>query len=328
MKRTYEIYILIIVLVVLCILCRTIFEWFFSLPKLDNLLIVSATVAMAVFAFFQWTASSKSNEINEKQRKLNEMQIKLQRAFVFLEDFKADVRPNSNPFTLALMSDSTKPAPNVIYIESLDDGLSYKYIDEFNVCFKEGIFSWAELYMEKTDESIIIAAQKIFLYKILKLIGSLGHQLWMEYCSLIPIWKNNGNTLAKNIRILTQWRIVDGDIPPVFPVPPENRDIPGVPVKTQSIYLGPKSSCLSERIEIPAGTASSIATAFLEYPPAVKNIFVWAKAEYEDTFGEKHFTENCYRLQFRAKGQYCPIEASFIQCGSQNCADEDKGWLD
>lgn len=248
---------------------------------------------------------------------INRRQMRMQRAFVFLEEFKMDIRPNSNKYKLDLASKSERQS-QTIYIKSENDGLYCEFMD-MSDRFQDITLPWNTLpRITNKTENFIVNFQDEYLYGILKEIGSLGHDFWVERCTVTPVWKNNGNTPAKKLKISLQWRIIADKATPKFPVSPENKDIPGIVVQEQSIYLGPQASCLSEYMEI-----TNVNSIFIN-PLEMKNLFVWTKAEYEDVFGKKHFTENCYRVQFKTERQYCPIFAEFVQCGNQNLSDENK----
>jgi hypothetical protein len=111
-------------------------------------------------------------------------------------------------------------------------------------------------------------------------------ELFITRFALQPRWKNGGNTPTRRMTIQVDWRGPPG------PVPPPEYEYRNGP---EPFFLAPKAIEPSTFIEIPT------ARALVDYgmdpiglPPI---ILIWGRADYEDIFKRKHFTEWCHQLR-------------------------------
>ena len=135
-------------------------------------------------------------------------------------------------------------------------------------------------------------------------------EMFITRFAIQPRWKNSGNTPTKNMAIQTNWCGPPSTIPPQFVY--EQSPVP--------FFLAPKAIEAGEFIEI-RGTQSIIDHG-LTFQGDEPLFFVWGRATYEDTFGQDHFVEWCYRIRYeRHRGER--LRMSFIQSGNYNRSDED-----
>jgi hypothetical protein len=90
----------------------------------------------------------------------------------------------------------------------------------------------------------------------------------------------------------------------------------GTPAK---FFLAPHTTEKSAFIEI-APAQTLVEWANKPWPKPEPIIIIWGRADYEDTFGRRHFVEWCRSLRFeRHDGK--EMRAGFIQWGDYNRAD-------
>lgn len=141
--------------------------------------------------------------------------------------------------------------------------------------------------------------------------GSRYHDklhLFITRFAVLPKWKNGGNTPTRSMTIRVGWSGPDPNPPDyIFKQPP----IP--------FFIAPQSTEISGEIEIPP-VMKLIDWSFTPYgtPP---RILIWGRADYEDIFGHRHFTEWCRELRLDAhKGT--DLRATYIQWGGYNRTEE------
>jgi hypothetical protein len=125
-----------------------------------------------------------------------------------------------------------------------------------------------------------------------------------------PRWKNSGTTPTRNMKIRTHWR------GPIGPVPPEYV----YPNGPSAFFIGPNSTEYSEVIDLSGAPQALVDYGFFNPGGIEPLIFIWGRADYEDSFGHPHFVEWCYRLRLeRHDGKN--MRAQFIQWGDYNRTD-------
>ena len=79
--------------------------------------------------------------------------------------------------------------------------------------------------------------------------------------------------------------------------------------------IGPKANEWSAPIELAANDANRVLGG-------ETNLYVWARADYEDVFGRARWTNSCSRITFVTRDR--DITSNFILYGPYNGSDTDE----
>lgn len=172
----------------------------------------------------------------------------------------------------------------------------------------------AFVFLDGFDKEITVAtdAREIKVDRIPEPYKDKPH-LYITRFAVLPRWKNAGATPTRKMTVRVNWT------GPVTSAPTEYtyKDSP-IP-----FFLGPENTELSDCIEIPCARSlvdQGVSPGISPQPELM--ILIWGRAEYEDVFGKRHFTEWCRQVRFDAhKGDR--LSATFIQWGDYNRTDED-----
>ena len=136
--------------------------------------------------------------------------------------------------------------------------------------------------------------------------------------AFMPRWQNSGETPTKNLRVAIDWTHCNGELPDGFPHAYRQKAVP--------LFLGPHATEKTETIDIGPGLANQViddANGAIGWEKRNAQIYVWGRADYEDVFGGKHFSEFCYRAHFSSQDGN-RIEVTFLQWGEHNRTDDDQ----
>lgn len=157
--------------------------------------------------------------------------------------------------------------------------------------------------------------------EVLKITGN--PELYVTGFRIQPRWRNGGNTPTGNMSIDVNWRPPGDSLPIDFPYEYAYGVVGELGNIGNPLFIAPKAIEGSEFIEIPSRFSNEIingGTPHIGYAPVM---FIWGRAEYDDIFGQPHFTEWCYQIRFaRRHGER--LRADFTQWGKHNKTDETK----
>jgi hypothetical protein len=172
----------------------------------------------------------------------------------------------------------------------------------------QALFLWLGLRAMRRSAQLternLMTAQRAFVY-----LGSLSWSIADGSVAIVPVWENSGTTPTRSLRVNTNWRGWNGEMPGDF--------VHSYARPPDRLVLGSKGSAGLGTLLIPMRDIEAAIEQRAQ-------LYVWGRATYEDIFegSAPHFFEFCYRID--ASGAALDaIELSFTQFGLHNRSDQD-----
>ncbi len=129
--------------------------------------------------------------------------------------------------------------------------------------------------------------------------------LWIQ-----PIWRNSGSTPTKNMRIQVWFGNGEHWSPGQYQNPTPT-----------PFFLGPQATSGSKLIDVHSGFINELIEWKNNPVGTIPPPMIWGRADYEDVFGESHFTEWCYSPEATRTDPTERLRISFVQADQHNRSD-------
>lgn len=175
-----------------------------------------------------------------------------------------------------------------------------------------GTLWWATIEQGKlTKEALVVTTRAFvfiedFTFQITSHVRRAGSDPEIAEFQVSPKWRNSGDTPTKALKISVAVGTHHGELPENFAY--------AYDAGAMAYFIGPKANEWTPPIEVTSQTANSALN--LE-----TNLYIWARADYQDVFGAKRFTLSCSKIVFGIRER--EVEARFILHGPYNRTDED-----